>query len=99
MNMVTRRLAEIPAGSRAARQSRQAGLRQATLAILIVLIVQFALGMAVNLYVALPAARAPARLAGGLDRQNARREGRRRPRHRWVQGVLAFIVVGRVGWW
>jgi len=47
----------------------------------------------------LPAARAAARFAGGLDRQNARREGRRRPRHRWVQGVLAFIVVGRVGWW
>jgi hypothetical protein len=36
--------------------SRQAGLRQATLAILIVLIVQFALGISVNLYVTLPAA-------------------------------------------
>ena len=39
MNKVARRLTEIPAGSRATRQSRQAGLRQATLAILIVLIV------------------------------------------------------------
>ena len=37
-------------------QSRQTGLRQASLAILIVLIVQFALGMGVNLYVTLPAA-------------------------------------------
>lgn len=36
-------------------QSRQAGLRQASLAILIVLIVQFALGISVNLYVTLPA--------------------------------------------
>jgi hypothetical protein len=39
--------------------SRQAGLRQANLAILIVLIVQFALGMGVNLYVTLPAAAHP----------------------------------------
>ena len=39
--------------------SRQAGLRQANLAILIVLIVQFALGMGVNLYVTLPAAGHP----------------------------------------
>ena len=38
------------------RQSRQAGLRRASLAILIVLIVQFALGISVNLYVTLPAA-------------------------------------------
>ena len=59
MNMVARRPAEIPAGSRAARQSPPAGLRQATLAILIVLIVQFALGMGVNLYVTLPAAGHP----------------------------------------
>jgi len=36
-------------------QSRQAGLRQASLVILIVLIVQFALGIGVNLYVTLPA--------------------------------------------
>ena len=36
--------------------SRQAGLRRASLAILIVLIVQFALGIGVNLYVTLPAA-------------------------------------------
>jgi hypothetical protein len=34
-------------------QARQVGLRQASLAILIVLIVQFALGMGVNLYVTL----------------------------------------------
>ena len=39
--------------------SRQAGLRQASLAILIVLIVQFALGIGVNLYVTLPAAGHP----------------------------------------
>ena len=38
------------------RQARQAGLRQASLAIVIVLIVQFALGISVNLYVTLPAA-------------------------------------------
>src|SRR5215469_6565450 len=36
--------------------SRRAGLRQASLAILIVLIVQFAVGIGVNLYVTLPAA-------------------------------------------
>jgi hypothetical protein len=36
--------------------SRQAGLRRASLAIVIVLIVQFALGISVNLYVTLPAA-------------------------------------------
>jgi len=41
------------------RQSRQAGLRRASLAILIVLIVQFALGISVNLYVTLPAAGHP----------------------------------------
>lgn len=39
--------------------SRTAGLRQASLAVLIVLIVQFALGMGVNLYVTLPAAGRP----------------------------------------
>jgi ACR3 family arsenite efflux pump ArsB len=39
--------------------SREAGLRQASLAILIVLIVQFALGIGVNLYVSLPAAGHP----------------------------------------
>jgi hypothetical protein len=59
MNKVARRLAEIPAGSWTKRQSRRAGPRQATLAILIVLIVQFALGMGVNLYVTLPAAGHP----------------------------------------
>ena len=37
------------------RQSRQTGLRQSSLAILIVLIVQFALGIGVNLYVTLAA--------------------------------------------
>jgi len=40
-------------------ESRQAGLRRASLAILIVLIVQFALGISVNLYVTLPAAGHP----------------------------------------
>jgi hypothetical protein len=39
--------------------SRRAGLRQANLAILIVLAVQFALGIGVNLYVTLPAAGHP----------------------------------------
>src|SRR5215467_2642491 len=40
-------------------QSRQAGLRQANLAILIVLAIQLALGIGVNLYVTLPAAGHP----------------------------------------
>jgi hypothetical protein len=40
-------------------QSRQARLRQANLAIVIVLIVQFGLGIGVNLYVMLPAAGHP----------------------------------------
>jgi hypothetical protein len=40
-------------------ESRQAGLRQANLAILIVLIIQFALGMGVNLYITLPPAGHP----------------------------------------
>jgi len=40
-------------------RSRQAGLRRASLAILIALIVQFALGISVNLYVTLPAAGHP----------------------------------------
>jgi hypothetical protein len=39
--------------------SRQAGLRRASLAIVIVLIVQFTLGIGVNLYVTLPAAGHP----------------------------------------
>jgi hypothetical protein len=39
--------------------ARTAGLRQASLAILIVLIAQFALGIGVNLYVTLPAAGHP----------------------------------------
>jgi hypothetical protein len=41
------------------RQSRQAGLRRAYLAILIALIIQFALGISVNLYVTLPTAGHP----------------------------------------
>jgi hypothetical protein len=41
------------------RQSRQAGLRQANLALLILLIVQFGLGIGVNLYVTLPDAGDP----------------------------------------
>jgi len=40
-------------------ESRQAGLRQANLAVLILLAVQFALGIGVNLYVTLPAAGHP----------------------------------------
>jgi hypothetical protein len=40
-------------------QSRQARLRQANLAIVILLIVQFGLGIGVNLYVTLPAAGRP----------------------------------------
>src|SRR5215467_153310 len=49
------------AAPRSARKmaSRQDGLRQASLAILIVLAVQFALGIGVNLYVTLPAAGHP----------------------------------------
>lgn len=39
--------------------SRQAGLRQASLAILILMITQFGLGIGVNLYVTLPAAGHP----------------------------------------
>src|SRR5512135_2672883 len=41
--------------------ARRAGLRQASLAVLIMLIVQFALGIGVNLYVTLPPARTPGR--------------------------------------
>src|SRR5215475_13532904 len=48
-----------PSTQKQKTQSRQAGLRQANLAILIVLIVQFAFGMGVNLYVTLPAAGHP----------------------------------------
>ena len=40
-------------------ESRQAGLRQASLVLLILLIVQFGLGIGVNLYVTLPAAGHP----------------------------------------
>jgi ACR3 family arsenite efflux pump ArsB len=48
-----------PSTQKQRTEPRQAGLRQANLAILIVLIVQFALGMGVNLYVTLPAAGHP----------------------------------------
>ena len=48
-----------PSTHRRKAQPRQAGLRQANLAVLILLIVQFALGMGVNLYVTLPAAGHP----------------------------------------
>jgi hypothetical protein len=41
------------------RESRQAGVRQGGLALLILLAVQFALGIGVNLYVTLPAAGHP----------------------------------------
>ena len=41
--------------SAATMESRQARLRQASLAVLIVLVIQFALGMGVNLYTKLPA--------------------------------------------
>jgi hypothetical protein len=41
------------------KESRQARLRQASLAIVIVLIIQFVLGIGVNLYVTLPAAGHP----------------------------------------
>jgi hypothetical protein len=59
VNKVARRRAAVPARRRATRQSRRAGPRQAALAILIALIVQFALGIGVNLYVTLPAAGHP----------------------------------------
>ena len=45
--------------SAATMETRQARLRQASLAILIVIVIQFALGMGVNLYVTLPAAGHP----------------------------------------
>jgi hypothetical protein len=51
------RTAALPATQKT--RSRRAGLRQANLAILIMLIVQFALGIGVNLYVSLPAAGQP----------------------------------------
>ena len=52
--MTGAQVASTPSVEKAA--SRLASLRQASLAIMIVLIVQFALGMGVNLYVALPTA-------------------------------------------
>lgn len=48
-----------PSAQKQRTEPRQAGLRQANLAILIVLIIQFALGTGVNLYVTLPAAGHP----------------------------------------
>src|SRR6266516_3924818 len=48
-----------PSTQKQRTEPRQAGLRQANLAILIVLAVQFALGIGVNLYVTLPAAGHP----------------------------------------
>jgi hypothetical protein len=55
--MTSSQTASPPSAQKAA--SRRAGLRRASLAILIVLIVQFALGIGVNLYVTLPAAGHP----------------------------------------
>ena len=48
-----------PSTQKQKKESRRAGLRQANLAILIVLAIQFALGIGVNLYVTLPAAGHP----------------------------------------
>ena len=55
---MTRQQAAAPPSAQK-RRSRQARLRRASLAILIVLIVQFALGINVNLYVTLPTAGHP----------------------------------------
>ena len=55
--MTSPQAAALPSVQRTA--SRTAGLRAASLAVLIVLIVQFALGIGVNLYVTLPAAGHP----------------------------------------
>jgi hypothetical protein len=55
---MTRSQAVAPPSAQKA-ESRQAGLRQASLALLILLIVQFALGIGVNLYVTLPDAGDP----------------------------------------
>jgi hypothetical protein len=55
--MAASRAAAPPSVQRTA--SRQAGLRRASLAILILVIAQFGLGMGVNLYVTLPAAGHP----------------------------------------
>ena len=55
---MTRQQAAAPPSAQK-RRSRQARLRRASLAILIALIVQFALGIGVNLYVTLPAAGHP----------------------------------------
>jgi hypothetical protein len=52
---MTRQQTAVPPSART-MESRQVGLRRASLAILIVLIAQFALGIGVNLYVTLPGA-------------------------------------------
>jgi hypothetical protein len=52
---MTRQQTAVPPPART-MESRQVGLRRASLAILIVLIAQFALGIGVNLYVTLPGA-------------------------------------------
>jgi ACR3 family arsenite efflux pump ArsB len=57
--MTSPQAAAPPSTQKPRTQRRQAGLRQANLAVLILLIVQFALGMGVNLYVTLPAAGHP----------------------------------------
>ena len=49
----------VPSASVRTRETRQARLRRASLTIVIVLVVQFGLGMTVNLYVALPEAGRP----------------------------------------
>jgi hypothetical protein len=53
VSTVTRQQAAAPPAAQK-MESRRAGMRRANLAILIVLIVQFALGISVNLYVTLP---------------------------------------------
>src|SRR5215472_17458737 len=55
---MTRQQTVVPPSARTT-ESRQTGLRRASLAILIVLIIQFALGIGVNLYVTLPNAGDP----------------------------------------
>jgi hypothetical protein len=55
--MTTQQTTALPSAQK--KESRQAGLRRASLALLIALIAQFALGISVNLYVTLPAAGHP----------------------------------------
>ena len=56
--VMTRQQTAVPPAAQKT-EARQAGLRRASLAILIVLIAQFALGIGVNLYVTLPGAGDP----------------------------------------